>query len=565
MNKYKRLVSNSIIFALGNLTVKAAQFFILPLLTKYLMENQYGVTENMVVTIQDLIMPIFTLGLAEALFRFSVDKRHSPTDIITNALSVVLIGVVAFSVCDLAFYFIMHGTGSLYGETFMLLLIPLFAFKSVKNLLAEFTRGIGKTVVYAISSILESGVMLLLAYLLIIFGNLGIYGYIIALIAAPLTGIIFLSCTVNPLKYYKISSFDKFKLKIMLKYSIPNVSNNVSWWIVQTSSKYMMVYLSVIAIAGFSGSQELYDKAWAISGVYTAASKLPSLINVVSTIFLQAWSLSSAQESESKDHNEFYSRVFKFYSPMIFLATTCLMLVLPYVSKLLLKGDFYSGWTYSPLLIMGAVAGCFSAFFGAFFGVYYKTVWAMITTLIGAGVNLVACLIFMPIVSKFIGLDYVVYVAIGAFFLSYNAIFLSRVLFSRKLVQLEINWLKFTILYAICIALAIVYTINWNFKWICALAAIIVVIAMNIEEIKFIVTVFVNIFKKKVLKKAVAEGPASESVQDGESGSDANGSVIDEEKENRDENEKRPEDVTGKETQDVQNKTENGENGRDEK
>lgn len=189
----------------------------------------------------------------------------------------------------------------------------------------------------------------------------------------------------------------------------------------------------------------------------------------------------------------------------------------------------------------------------------------MITTLIGAGVNLVVCLIFMPIVSKFIGLDYVVYVAIGAFFLSYNAIFVSRVVFSRKLVQLKINWLKFTILYAICIALAIVYTINWNFKWICALAAIIVVIAMNIEEIKFIVTVFVNIFKKKVLKKAVAEGPASESVQDGESGSDANGSVIDEEKENSEENENRPEDVTGKETQDVQNKTENGENGRDEK
>ena len=32
-DKYKRLVYNSIIFALGNLTVKAAQFFILPLFT----------------------------------------------------------------------------------------------------------------------------------------------------------------------------------------------------------------------------------------------------------------------------------------------------------------------------------------------------------------------------------------------------------------------------------------------------------------------------------------------------------------------------------------------------
>lgn len=514
MNKYKRLVSNSIIFALGNLTVKAAQFFILPLLTKYLMENQYGVTENMVVTIQDLLMPLFTLGLADALFRFSVDKRHSPNEIITNALSVVLVGVAAFSLLDLIFYFIMHGTGSLYGETFMLLLIPLFAFKSVKNLLAEFTRGIGKTIIYATSSILESVVMLLLAYLLIVFADLGIYGYIIALIAAPLTGMIFLTCTVNPLKYFKLSAFNKFKLKIMLKYSVPNVWNSISWWIVQTSSKYIMVYFSVMSIAGLSGSQELYDQAWAISGVYTAASKLPSLINVVSSIFLQAWSLSSAQESESSDHNEFYSKVFKFYSPVIFMATACLMLVLPYVSKLLLKGDFYSGWTYSPLLIMGAVAGCFSSFFGAFFGVYYKSVYAMWTTIIGAGINLVCCMVFIPIVAKYIGLEYVVYVSIIAFFISYNAIFISRVLFSKKLVQLNINWLKFIFLYVLNIAVAVVYTINISLKWIFALVSIAAVIVLNIKEIKEILSIVTKVIKNRIAKKnaPVAEIGSSENV-----------------------------------------------------
>lgn len=498
MNKYKKLLSNSIIFALGNLTVKASQFFILPLLTKYLLESEYGVTENMIVTLQDLIMPIFTLGLAEALFRFSVDKRHTPEDIITNSLTVVLFGVAAFTVCDLIFYFIMRGSGSLYGEAFMLLLIPMFAFKCVKNLLAEFTRGIGKTVIYASSSILESCIMLLLTYLLIIYTDLSIYGYILSIIIAPLIAIVFLSIAVNPLRYFKPSKFNAFKLKMMLKYSIPNVSNNISWWIVQTSSKYMMVYLSVIAVAGFSGSQELYDEAWAISGVYTAASKLPSLINVVSSIFLQAWSLSSAQEKESSDHNEFYSKVFRFYSPVIFLATACLMLILPYVSKFLLKGDFYSGWTYSPLLIMGAVAGCFSAFFGAFFGAYYKTVYSMITTFIGAGVNLLICIVAMPLVAKYAGMDYVVYAAIGAFFLSYNAIFVSRIFYCKKLVQLDVNWWKFAIMYTVNTAVAIVYTLNWKYKWICAAAAIILMITINFKEIKEILEIFITFAKNKI-------------------------------------------------------------------
>ncbi len=515
MNKYKRLISNSIIFAFGNLTVKAAQFFILPLLTKYLLENQYGVVENTVVTLQDLFMPLLTLGLAEALFRFSVDKRHTPEDIITNSLSVVLIGVAVFSVGDLIFYFIMKGSGSLYGETFMLLLIPLFAFKCIKNLIAEFTRGIGKTVLYALSSIIESAVMLLLAYMLIIFANLGIYGYSIALITSPVAGIIFLSIFVNPLKYFKLSAFNGFKLKLMLKYSVPNVWNNISWWIVQTSSKYMMVYLSVIAIAGFSGSQELYDKAWAVSGVYTAASKLPSLINVVSSIFLQAWSLSSAQEKESSDHNEFYSKVFRFYSPVIFMATACLMLVLPYVSKLLLKGDFYSGWTYSPLLIMGAVAGCFSAFFGAFFGAYYKTVYSMTTTLIGAVINILLCVVGMPLVAKFIGLEYVVYVAIVAFFLSYNAIFISRIFYARKLVKLNINWLKFALLYITDILVAVVYTININLKWVFASVAIILIVGLNTHEIKEILNIAMKMLKlKKDKRQETAEQIIDGNAQD---------------------------------------------------
>ena len=126
MNKYKRLISNSIIFAIGNLTGKAAQFFILPMLTKYLLESQYGITDNVVTTISDLFIPLLTLGLAEALFRFSVDKKYSPNEIITNSFTIVFIGSLVFAIFDVAFYFIANYTGSIYSGTYLLLLIPLF-------------------------------------------------------------------------------------------------------------------------------------------------------------------------------------------------------------------------------------------------------------------------------------------------------------------------------------------------------------------------------------------------------------------------------------------------------
>ena len=496
MNKYKRLISNSIIFALGNLTVKAAQFFILPILTKYLLASQYGITDNVVTTISDLFMPLLTLGLAEALFRFSADKKYSPNEIITNSFTVVSIGIVVFAVGDVIFYFIAHAFGSTYGESYLLLLIPLFAFKSFKNLLGEFTRGIGKTVNYALSSIIEAVATLLTAYIAIVHGHLGIYGYILALIVAPIVGIVFLTVTVNPWKYIRARSFNKLTLKEMLKYSIPNVSNSISWWIVQTSGRYLLVYLSVLAIAGFGKREELYDQAWAVAGLVTAAGKLPALINVVSSIFLQAWSLSSAQESESSDKDEFYSTVFKYYSPIIFLAAGVIILIVPYISKFLLQNDFYDAWVYSPILIMGAVSGCFSAFFGAFFGAFYKTKYSMYSTFIGAGINLVVCCIFMPILAKYVGLDSVVYVSIIAFWLSYTSIFTARVIFSRGLVKLKANWLKFVAQYLLLLALAVVYTLNVKYKWICAIAVILLVLIINMREIVFVIKKFLSMLKK---------------------------------------------------------------------
>lgn len=493
MDKYKRLVSNSIIFALGTFTVKAAQFFILSLLTKYLLESQYGIIENIVITLQDLIMPVLTLGLAEALFRFSVDKQHSQNEIITNSFAVVVIGIVAFAVFDLIFYFAAKAAGSQYSETYMLLLIPLFAFKSIKNLLAEFTRGIGKSVHYALSSIIESAVMLAVAAVLIIYADAGIYGYILSLVASPVVGIIFLTVTVNPLKYFSVKSFNKQKLRQMLRYSVPNVSNSISWWIVQSSSRYLMVYLSVLAVGGVAGYKSLLEDAWAIAGIYTAASKLPSLINVVSYIFLQAWSLSSSQEVENSDKNVFYSNVFEYFTPVVFTAAICVFIVLPYVSKILLQGGFYKGWVYSPFLIMGAVTGCFSSFFGAFFGAFYKTKWAMYTALMGAAANLLICGIFMPVVAKFYDMEAVVYVAAIAFWISYGIIFISRVIVSNRLVAIDTNWFKFISQYLLVSLISVIYTLNLQHKWVFGICALIVLVMLNIKKLLFIF--------KKLLKR----------------------------------------------------------------
>ena len=54
-------------------------------------------------------------------------------------------------------------------------------------------------------------------------------------------------------------------------------------------------------------------------GLYTAASKIPALINVITSIFSQSWGISSIKEYDTTKEESFYSNVFRLFSFTVFL------------------------------------------------------------------------------------------------------------------------------------------------------------------------------------------------------------------------------------------------------
>ncbi len=60
MNKFKKLVNNSAIFALGSFGSKLITFFLVPLYTGYMTVNEYG-EMDLIQTTVSLILPILTL------------------------------------------------------------------------------------------------------------------------------------------------------------------------------------------------------------------------------------------------------------------------------------------------------------------------------------------------------------------------------------------------------------------------------------------------------------------------------------------------------------------------
>ena len=71
-NKYLRLLSDVGVFAVGNLLAKLIQYFLLPLYTSAMTTETYG-TAELLNNLSEMLFPIVTLAIYEAVFRFAVD------------------------------------------------------------------------------------------------------------------------------------------------------------------------------------------------------------------------------------------------------------------------------------------------------------------------------------------------------------------------------------------------------------------------------------------------------------------------------------------------------------
>ena len=88
----------------------------------------------------------------------------------------------------------------------------------------------------------------------------------------------------------------------MLRYSIPLIPSTLFWWITNVSDRYLVTYLI--------GSDA--------NGLYAASYKIPTIIVLVSNIFMDAWQMSAVSEYDKKGKEQFFSKVFGAFQSVLF-------------------------------------------------------------------------------------------------------------------------------------------------------------------------------------------------------------------------------------------------------
>lgn len=171
-NNVKRLLNNVGYMFLGNFSSKVLTF-LLPLYTVSLTVDEYAISD-LITTAVNLIMPVFTLGISDAVLRFTLDKDGDQDKMIKYSYKLSILGFFIM----LIFSPIMIKLLGIWE--YYVWFILYYAVYMLYNLLSSVCKGLDKVKIYSLCSVLHSVLVIIFNALFIFVLKKGIVGYLLA-------------------------------------------------------------------------------------------------------------------------------------------------------------------------------------------------------------------------------------------------------------------------------------------------------------------------------------------------------------------------------------------------
>lgn len=461
--KYKMLFSDTIAFTISSFASKILVFLLIPLYTSVLSTEQYGIADLITNTV-NVIYPIMTLSIMEATLRFAFDEKNNSTDVLSNSLFVIILAELII--------LILWPFSSMFGKTmheYWIWFAIIFGGFNLQEVLAQYTKGINKTKVFALSGVIQTLVIIIsnIVGLLIFKGGLSAY-----LLSIVLGYYISSAYLIGAAKIKLVKFRVNWKLlKEMLQFSIPTIPVLVAWWINTSADKYIII--------AYKGIAE--------SGIYSMAYKIPSILAMVTSIFTSAWTISAIKNVDEEDNDEYQSNIYKFFNVANILACSILILFSKVISSILFADTFFSAWHYVPILLVAYLFSGLSGFMASSFRAAKYTKGLFGSTVIGALINIILNFYFVK-----------QYGSMGAAFttmIGFAVMFCIRIKSIQRIVKLQINIVKDLLMYILLLLQAIVVSFEVPYGWIIALVILIILIIINYNYVIGLLQTFLSMFR----------------------------------------------------------------------
>lgn len=427
MSREKDLLNNTFILSLGRVLPQFATFITLPILTGCLSKSEYG-TYDLIATLLLVLIPIATLEIQSAAFRFLIECREDQRETNSVITNITAVTVPTSLIVSITIGFCLIG----YPTTIRALIAFYFFLDTVTLMLGQIVRGLGKNRAYSIQACLQSLVKMGGIVAFVYYNKFGIQGVFGALTLADLAASVYLMRKIRIFQILKIKDISFSKIKTLLQYSWPMVPNNLSAWVLSLSDR-----LVITAALGVNAN-----------AIYAVANKIPSILAVVQSVLMMAWQENASVASKDEDATAYYSSMLEITYNVMIGFTAVLIACMPVIFHILIRGDYSESYYHTSILILAAFFNIMSGYMSGIYIAHKKTFSIGVTTIAAAGLNLLIDVLCVRYIGIWAG-------SLSTLF-AYVFLYFYRVKNCKKFQPLTIHYKKHVVQIFIILAMVVI-------------------------------------------------------------------------------------------------------------
>jgi len=381
---YEKIMDTSkhgLIYGIGKILSTGIGFFLIPVYTRYLLTDEYGVLALLTIT-ASIVSTIFSFNLGTALFRFYYDndsKKHKDR-VISTSFFVMLLSSIFLIIFG---FFLKDVLSNIIFETneyslYIFLIFSASAGQLLSRIPYSLFRAEKRSTEFTVFNIISTIITLATIIFFVVVLKRGVFGVVLAKSITAL----FFALILNIYIIRRIKLDFSFTLsKDLLRYGIPLIFSGLAMMVLTWFDRYLLNIFSTLSEVG------IYNLGYQISMGLQFLLMVP---------FKQIWAPMRFSVMEEDNAKLYYKRVliyFSFLGIWIFLALSILSRD---VLKIISNPEYHPAYKIIPIVSLAYLIFAIKSPLNLGIGFEKKTKYYALTVISGALVNLVLNLYLIP-------------------------------------------------------------------------------------------------------------------------------------------------------------------------